>query len=144
VANSTRTTLLCGAISVALGSFYLLQSLGFVRVAAVVSGDERAVGACAAMAFVAGGAAVMLTTLPGPRARAAINLLALVIVTCFAAVTGWISIGPGPRAFGGSLVIFGPRVNEIGGRIGFGLSALFCLTFAAGIVRTLGRRAPAA
>ena len=134
MATSARTTLLCGGISATMGGFYVLEGLGvFGRVTGAAAGDP-AVVVCAGALFVAGGVAAMLTTLPGARARTAIQVLSLVIVACFAALFGWISIGAGERNFGGSLVIFGPRVNEIGGRIMFGLCALVCL--ASGMLMT--------
>ena len=138
-ANSARTTLLCGSLSVAMGGFYVLEALGVVGARVAGGADNRAVGACAGAMFVAGGAAAMLTTVPGARARAAIEGLSLVILAGFAAITGWISIGPGERNFGGSFVIFGPHINEIVGRIAFGFSALVCLAAAMAAAHVLGR-----
>ena len=133
--NSNTSTLLCGAIAALLGGFFVLEALGIAPGGAASSSDERAVGACAGAMFVAGGVAAMLTTLPGRRARLAIEGLAFVIVVGFAAIGGWIAIGPGERSFGSPLAIFGPRVNEISGRIVFGFGALVSLGVAAAMLR---------
>lgn len=140
--NQARGTLLCGAIAAAIGAFYMLWALGLFGATGRASGDERAVSFCIAAVFAAGGGAAMLTTLRGPRAAMAIKLLGFAIVTGFAAIAGWISIGPGERQFGGPLSMFGPHVNETGGRIAFGVGALICLAMAMGAARGVLRRAP--
>ena len=140
MANSATTTRLCGALAAAMGGFYVLEGLGVIGGAAPASGDERAVAACAGAMFVAGGAAAVLTTIPGRGVRAAIEALSLAIVSGFAAIAGWISIGPGERHFGGSLAMFGARANEIGGRVMFGVSALVCLAIAMAMANAVSRQ----
>lgn len=140
MANQTWSTLLCGAVAAAIGVFYALWALGLLGSTGNVSADERAVSFCIGAVFAAGGVAAMLTTLRGPRAATAIKYLGLVIITGFAAIDGWIAIGPGERHFGSPFAIFGPQVNEISGRVVFGAGALICLAIALAAVRGLGVR----
>jgi hypothetical protein len=137
VNRSILTTVLCGAVSVLLGSFYLLQGAGVIVMAPPAHDGDNGLALCVGAAFIAGGAATILTTVRGPFAQTAINLLALVIVVCFAAIGGWIALGPGEHGFASPFAIFGHRANEISGRIAFGLGALISLAIAMAMARGL-------
>ena len=139
VNRSTMTTLLCGGAAALLGLFYVLQGAGVV---AARSGhdDERGVAVAIGAVFMAGGVAAMLTTAPGPVARGAIKLLSFVIVVCFAAIMGWVAIGPGTRDFASPFAVFGHAVNEVSGRALFGVFALVCLGMATAMARGVWRR----
>jgi drug/metabolite transporter (DMT)-like permease len=56
------------------------------------------------------------------------SLIGALIVTSFAVITSWVSIGPGEREFGGSIGIF--DLSGLLGRICFGIVALFLIVLA--------------
>ena len=135
----TLTTVLCGAVSVLLGGFYLLQGLGVIVMAAPAHDVDNGVAFAIGAVFAAGGAAAILTTVRRAAAQHAINLLSLLIVVCFAAIGAWVAVGPGERDFASPLAIFGHRANEISGRIVFGFGALISLAIAMMMARGLVR-----
>jgi hypothetical protein len=51
----------------------------------------------------------------------------------------WVALGPGARGFSSPLAIFGAAVNEISGRIAFGVATLLGLLIVAFIVRDTAR-----
>jgi hypothetical protein len=58
------------------------------------------------------------------------NLLATLVVTCFALTFDWVAFGPGERRFTGSAMGFGFMSGEMMGRTSFGLFAVILDIFA--------------
>jgi Protein of unknown function (DUF3592) len=52
------------------------------------------------------------------------NLLATLLITCFAVTFDWVAFGPGERHFSGSFNGFGFVPSELFGRVGFGFFAI--------------------
>ena len=135
--------LLLGAITLAIGAVGILAGLGFLPKgrgdSTIPMVQQQAVAICIGVVFAAGGASAMLSVLPGRASRIANTILGLVVVIGLTALFGWVAIGAGSRGFASPLAIFGHRVNDIGGRIVFGLGAIMGLLFAVVMVRGLGR-----
>jgi len=132
--NSKLTTVICSSAAVVIGVFYTLWGLGLIPLKAHSGDAPPWIAVCVGVVFAVGGLAAALTTLPGVAARRAISALTLVVVLGFAAIAGWIALGPGHHAISSPLMVFGPRVGEAGGRIMFGVGALICALMAALIV----------
>jgi hypothetical protein len=132
--NSKVATVVYGGVAVVIGGFYTLWGLGFIPLKPHPGDAPPWIAVCAGVVFAAGGLAATLTILPGPAARRAISALTLVVVLGFAAIAGWIALGTGPRAISSPLMVFGPKVGEIGGRVMFGFGAVICALMAALIV----------
>lgn len=143
--NGSRvTTIIVGAITVAMGAFIIAGGLGFLPRGpadpTVPLIQQQAITLCIGVVFAAGGIAAMLTTAPGRASRILNGLLGLVIVVGLTSLLGWVAIGPGSRGFASPLAILGPKVNEVSGRIMFGLGALLGLLILVFMVRGMFRR----
>ena len=124
--NSSLSTILCGGAAMLIGGFYALWGLGLIPVRPHADDAPPWVAVCVGVVFAAGGLAAVLTLAPGMSARRAINALATLILGGFAAIEGWIALGPGHHAISSPLMLFGPKVGEIGGRAAFGLGGIIC------------------
>jgi len=132
--NSKLGVLVGGGAAMMIGGFYTLWGLGVIPVRGHSGDAPPWIAVCAGVVFAAGGLAATLTTFPGAAARRANSALALVVVLGFAAIAGWIALGPGHHAISSPLMLFGPKTGELGGRIAFGFGALLCALMAALIV----------
>jgi hypothetical protein len=141
--DSKIGVLIIGAITVGIGAMGILSGIGYLphgRVDPTVpQADQQAVAICAGVVFAAGGLSAMLSAFPGRAARIAYNLLGLVVAVGLTSLFAWVAIGPGSRGFVSPLAIFGPHVNEIAGRVLFGVAALMGLLIAVFMVRGVGR-----
>lgn len=132
--SSKVGTLVGGGAAMLAGAFYTLWGLGFIPLKPHPGDAPPWIAVCVGVVFAAGGLAATLTTLPGVAARRAISALTLVVVLGFAAIAGWIALGPGHHAISSPLMVFGPKVGEAGGRVMFGFGAVVCALMAALIV----------
>ena len=128
--GSKLSTFVCGGAAVLIGGFYALWGLGFIPLRPHAGDAPPWVAVCVGVTFAAGGLAAMLTLLPGPTARRAGNVLAFVILSGFAMIAGWIALAPGHRAISSPLMVFGPKVGDVGGRIMVGLGGIICILVA--------------
>ena len=135
------STLICGGAAALIGGFYAVWGLDLIPLAPHANDAPSWIAVCVGVVLAAGGLAAMLTTLRGAGARQAISALTLIVVVGFALIAGWIAIGPGHHAISSPLMLFGPKVGEMGGRIAFGLGAIICGLMAALIVHR-GVQAP--
>jgi uncharacterized protein DUF3592 len=81
---------------------------------------DHLMGVPAGLMFVFAG---LLMALPPDDVRWR-NLLATLVVTCFALTFDWVAFGPGERRFSGSIGGFGFIPSELTGRAAFGVFAL--------------------
>ena len=141
--DSRVTTIVVGVLTVAMGLLGVASGLGFLPHGpadpSIPPIQQRLIAICIGVVFAAGGFAAMLTTLPGRAALIIKNLLALIIVLGLTSLFGWVAVGPGSRGFSSPLAILGPRVNEVSGRIMFGLGGLLGLLILVIMVRTMVR-----
>lgn len=131
--NSTATTLLCGAASALIGGFYVLQGLGVIAMGETPKGGPWMALVIGGV-FGLGGLAVIVKTLTEAASpeggalqrlgRAAVDLMAVGIAAGLTAIGAWTAFGPGERGFASPFAAFGPHINEIGGRIAFGVGAV--------------------
>jgi len=118
-------------IAIALGATGLFcLAVGFHWVSAQPSpGVPRGIVALVGVVLTLGCVVVLL-----PRNSQASAVLAALMISCFAAVGGWIALGPGERTFGmsWSFGLFGSAgdAGEWIGRMAFGFGALMCAAFA--------------
>lgn len=138
------TTLLIGALTVAIGGMGIMTGLGLLPQGqgdpTIPAADKQAVAICAGVVFAAGGLAAMMSTLPGRVSRIVNAGAGFVAVVGLTSLFAWVAIGPGSRGFASPLAIFGPAVNEVSGRFLFGLVALMGLAMAVLMVRSMFRR----
>jgi hypothetical protein len=144
--GSRVTTLLVGGLTVGIGAVGVLAGLGVLPRGqgdpTIPAVQQQALALCIGVVFAAGGAAAMLSALPGRWSSLAQRLLGLPVIAGLTLLLGWVSIGPGARAFSSPLAIFGPVVNAVSGRIMFGFGALMGLLIAVLTIRALRRPAP--
>jgi hypothetical protein len=138
-AQAPKTTIALGVLTAAMGVFVILLALGVIPSNAGSWHAPGWVGALAGLAFLFGGAAVVMqTAITGDRGpdgdlpataprwlRAIYYLMVLAIVGALAAVGSWVAFGPGERAFTATIPFLGERVaGQTQGRIAFGLGAV--------------------
>jgi hypothetical protein len=156
-AVTPKATAAIGVAAGAIGLYFVLVGTGILPIPGGPGNLHAPLWTvlCAGLAFLLGGAAVVLQTLGGANDRGEFPadapswlrvvqyLIGLAIFASLGAIGSWIAFGPGERAFSGSL--FSGDNNEAVGRIAFGIGAIivwFCtLVFAvAGAVRLCARR----
>lgn len=141
---SPRAAVVLGLVIGAMGGLIVLLAAGMIP-----GGDEkleapRWVVACAGLAFVLAGAAMIVGyavaggvgpdgDLPAGTARwvwVTQSLLGLGIVGALASVATWVAFGPGPRAFTVTLPLVGQGPgDETFGRAVFGVGAVLMWVF---------------
>lgn len=138
------TTIGLGAITAAMGAYFVLVSLGILPPPGEKNPrDPLWLVFCAGLAFLLGGIAVVTRAFAGDAAqegelpgtaprwvRVIQHLIALAITACLAAIGTWIAVGQGPRSFG----ISAPFLEMRGGgatfgRVMFGIGALVTWLF---------------
>ena len=139
MAKSDIGTIACALVSIAIGIFIGLSSLGIIPSRGAAS--EQTLGLAVGSAFVLGGLAVIFR-----MAGAAISnssgsgvqrtrakwveriqfLLFLGIMASLAVTQSWIAFGPGERHFRSSIPFLPSWASEPMGRIAFGLGAALC------------------
>ncbi len=146
--RSKVSAVIVGVMTMAMGAVGILAGLGVLPRGhgdpSVPLADQQAVGITIGVVFAAGGATAVLTAFPGRAVRLLSSLLGFVIVVGLTSLLGWVALGPGSRGFSSPLAFLGPGVNEVSGRIMFGLGALLGLLIIAMMVRGVGRPGRAA
>jgi hypothetical protein len=146
---SPRAAVALGSVIIATGLLIILLAVGIVPVDERSFEAPRWVVACAGLAFVLGGAAVMIGyavaggvgpdgDLP-PGTPLSIRIvqytLGLGIVGCMAAITSWVAFGPGERTFTATGPFLGrSATSETTGRVVFGIGAVLIYVFLAVLV----------
>jgi hypothetical protein len=142
--NGSRVTvLITGGLTVAMGAVGILSGLGYLPKGqddpTVPMAQQQALAICIGTVFAAGGLAAMLNGLPGRAARLANQALGLIVAFGLTVLLGWVAVGPGSRGFSSPVAILGPRVNDISGRIMFGLGAAMGLAILVLMIRGVRR-----
>jgi hypothetical protein len=142
--NGPKVKVVVGGITLAYGAMQLLAGVGVLPMGqsdpTVPPEQQRALVICMGAVFAAGGGWAIFSAFPGAASRIANVILGLVIVVGLTSLLGWVAIGPGSRGFSSPMAMFGPKVNEFSGRIGFGLVALLGLLVAILMVRSFAER----
>jgi hypothetical protein len=138
-AQPSRTRIIVvGLLTVAMGVFTILGSLGIIAPLHSAADAPSWLGAAAGLAFaLAGTAAILQATLTGwvgadgdlpattPRwLRAIYGLIVLSILACLASMGSWVAFGPGEREFSTPFFFLGSHANAVIGRIAFGIGAV--------------------
>lgn len=134
---SSRTTLLCGLLAVAVGLFLLLVGLGVVPVNPRSVHGPLWIVAAAGISFMLAGIAVAVGAIYGvsetgelPKdtgwwMRLFFYLIGVIIAGALASVGTWIAFGPGARAFSGTgMFLLSREAGELVGRVVFGFGAV--------------------
>jgi hypothetical protein len=152
---SPRAAVVMGSAISAMGLLIILLAVGIVPVDERSLEAPRWVVACAGLAFVLGGAAVMIgyavaggvgpdgDLTPGTplSIRIAQYTLGLGVAGSMAAIMSWIAFGPGPRTFTATgPFLSGRATSETTGRVVFGIAAVLIYIFLAVLVVVSIRR----
>jgi hypothetical protein len=126
MAEPARPQLPPGA-RIAVGLVVLAAGVGIFALGLM----QNPVGVPAGLTFVFAGALVLL-----PESLASLRLpLGALMITCLAAMFGWVAFGPGERHFTGSFGAGGAAVTWTGGEIaGRAFFGLFAALFGAGAI----------
>jgi hypothetical protein len=155
---TNRVTIAAGILTIAIGTIPLLVTLGILPHGS--AGPDPApswMGWLVGLTFVSGGILAVMKAIVGnagdanselpanaPRiARAAYDILGVVIVCSLAMMFTWIAFGPGPRHFSfsaGGMSMPTSGAGDTTGRIAFGFgSVLFWCAAVAFVVTTVRR-----
>jgi hypothetical protein len=137
-AATSKATAAIGITAGAVGLYFVLVGAGVLPIPGGPGNLHAPLWTvlCAGLAFLLGGAAVVLQTLGRANdqgefpadapswLRVVQRVIGLAIFASLGAVGSWIAFGPGERAFSGSLFFFSGDSNEAIGRIAFGIGAI--------------------
>jgi hypothetical protein len=138
VKSSNKIAIVLGFLTAALGLVIALPSLGLIAPPTKAGSDgERWIALLMGLVFVLGGIAVVIQSSVGnarapngglPRGspiwmRRAMHFLGFAIVASMAVIFSWIAFGSGPREFGGTFFFLPEWINELTGRLAFGIGA---------------------
>ncbi len=132
--TGVATTIGCGALSAAMGAFYVIESV--VAPITAHPGDAPAwLGALVGGVFFLGGLAAILTTVHARWSTRILNAVSFLIACGLSLTAAGVALGPGEHAIASPLMLLGPKVGQIGGRIAFGLFGLLAALIAGAIAR---------
>lgn len=121
---------LMAALFVVVGVVILWLALGLIPAPASSFHVPRFVIGLLGLSFVSGGGLLgtlsLASYLAGTRLLAWLQYLSLVVfMGSFALVLLWIGLGPGERAFSGTVLFFDGNINALAGRCAFGGFGVF-------------------
>ena len=140
MAKTDIGTIACASVSIAIGAFVILSSLGLIPSKGAQS--EQLVGFAIGSSFMLGGSAVIVQTFARGRGmRRTQFLLSLGILASLATIQTWVAFGPGDRQFQSSTPFLPSWAGEPVGRAAFALGAMLCwAVFLAAVAIGLARR----